>query len=69
MNIIELQDNLKNFSQDQLIKEMQMPSGQVPQFLVLGELDRRKKMMAEMQAQTECFREDSKRCCRVPSST
>lgn len=51
MNIIELQDNLKNFSQDQLIKEMQMPSGQVPQFLVLGELDRRKKMLAEMQAQ------------------
>lgn len=51
MNIIELQDNLKNFSQDQLIKEMKMPSGQVPQFLVLGELDRRKKMMAEMQEQ------------------
>lgn len=51
MNIIELQDNLKNFSQDQLIKEMQMPSGQVPQFLVLGELDRRKKMMTDMQSQ------------------
>lgn len=51
MNIIELQDNLKNFSQDQLIKEMQMPSGQVPQFLVLGELDRRKKMLAEIQSQ------------------
>ena len=51
MNIIELQDNLKNFSQDQLIKEMQMPSGQVPQFLVLGELDRRKKMLAEIESQ------------------
>ena len=53
MNIIELQDNLKNFSQDQLIKEMQMPSGQVPQFLVLGELDRRKKMLAEMEMKVE----------------
>ena len=38
MNIIELQDNLKNFSEDQLVNEMQTPSGMIPQFLVLSEL-------------------------------
>ena len=44
MNIIDLQDKLKNLSQQQLIQEMQMPTGQMPQFLVLSELTRRKKM-------------------------
>ena len=34
MNIIDIQDQLKNFSEDQLINEMQMPSGNAPQFLV-----------------------------------
>lgn len=51
MNILELQDTLKNFSQQQLVKEMQRPSGQVPQYLILTELDRRKRMEADMQAQ------------------
>ena len=41
MNIVEVQDNLKNFSQDQLINEINQPSGMVPQFLVLTELGRR----------------------------
>ena len=50
MNILELQDTLKNFSQQQLIREMQRPSGQVPQYLILTELDRRKRMEADMQA-------------------
>lgn len=44
MNVIEIQDKLKNFSQDQLINEMQMPSGSVPQYLVLSEINRRKRM-------------------------
>jgi hypothetical protein len=44
MNMIQLQDRLKGLSQDQLVQEMQMPTGQVPQFLVLSELTRRKKM-------------------------
>ena len=44
MNILDLQDKLKNFSQDQLIREMQMPTGQLPQFLLLNEITRRKKM-------------------------
>jgi len=44
MNIIDVQDQLKNFSENQLIKEMQMPSGNAPQFLVLSEIQRRKRM-------------------------
>jgi hypothetical protein len=44
MNMIQLQDRLKGLSQEQLVKEMQMPTGQVPQFLVLSEITRRKKM-------------------------
>ena len=49
MNIIELQDNLKDVSDDVLMKEMQMPSGNAPQFLVLSELKRRKRMRDEFQ--------------------
>lgn len=44
MNLIDLQDKLKNFSEQQLIQEMQMPTGQTPQFLLLSEITRRKKM-------------------------
>ena len=41
-NIIQQQDDLKNLSQQQLIAAMQ--SGTYPQFLVLSELNRRKRM-------------------------
>ena len=44
MNIIDIQDQLKNFSENQLIQEMQMPSGMAPQFLVLSEIQRRKRV-------------------------
>ena len=44
MNIIDIQDSHKDFSEDQLIKEMQMPSGNAPQFLVLSEIQRRKRV-------------------------
>lgn len=47
MNIVQLQEQLKNFSQDQLVREMQMPSGNTPQFLVLGEIMRRQKMQQD----------------------
>ena len=51
MNIVQLQDQLKNFSQDQLVREMQMPSGNAPQFLILGEIMRRKRMQDDFTAQ------------------
>lgn len=52
MNILKVQDDLKNFSQQQLVTEMQRPSGNVPQFLVLSELSRRKRMQTD-QARAE----------------
>lgn len=51
MNLFELQERLKDFSQDQLVREMQSPTGMAPQYLVLSELQRRQRMMAEQQAQ------------------
>ncbi|MGC4008872.1 MAG: hypothetical protein QM805_07775 [Pseudomonas sp.] len=51
MNMIELQDRLKGFSQEQLIKEMQAPSGQAPQFMVLSEINRRKQVKDSYAAQ------------------
>ena len=51
MNLFELQENLKNFSQDQLVNEMRNPSGSAPQYLVLSELQRRRRIMQQEQAQ------------------
>ena len=50
MNIIQVQDDLKNFSQDQLVKEMQRPSGMAPQFLVLSEINRRQRVKQDLNA-------------------
>ena len=49
MNLLQVQDSLKNLSDQHLMTEMQSPSGQVPQFLVLSELKRRKDMRASTQ--------------------
>lgn len=51
MNIIQLQDNLKNLSDQQLTQAMQMPSQDTPPFLVVSELNRRKQMRDSFQAQ------------------
>jgi len=51
MNIIELQDSLKDFPDRVLMKEMQSPSGNMPQFLVLSELTRRKRMREDYKRQ------------------
>ena len=48
LDVLEVQDQLKNFSQEQLLKEMQMPSGSIPQFLILSELNRRRTMSQDM---------------------
>ena len=51
MNIIEIQDSLKDLPDSALMKEMQAPTGSAPQFLVLSELKRRKRMRDEFQRQ------------------
>jgi hypothetical protein len=48
MNILDVQDKLKNLSEQQLVQEMQMPSGSAPQFLVLSEITRRKRMRDDL---------------------
>ena len=49
MSIIDLQENLKDVSDDGLMKAFR--SGSAPQFLVLGELQRRKRMRDEYKRQ------------------
>lgn len=44
MNILQVQDRLKDLSDQQLAREMSNPTGAAPQYLVLTELQRRKKM-------------------------
>jgi hypothetical protein len=51
MNIVQVQDQLKNFSQDQLVREMQSPTGNAPQYLVLSEIMRRQRMQQDFAAQ------------------
>jgi hypothetical protein len=53
MNLFELQERLKDFSQEQLVREMQAPTGSAPQYLVLSELQRRQRMMAEEKARMQ----------------
>ena len=50
MNMFQLQERIKDFSKDQLVREMQQPSGAVPPFLVLSELQRRTRMEKAFQA-------------------
>ena len=47
MNIIQIQNDLKNVSDQALINYVQNPTGHVPSFLALGELQRRKDMRAD----------------------
>jgi len=51
MNLVDLQDKLKNFSQDQLVQQMQAPTGDIPQFLLLSEITRRQKMRESFDGQ------------------
>jgi hypothetical protein len=52
MNLVDLQDKLKNLSQDQLVQQMQAPTGDIPQFLLLSEITRRQKMRTAYEGQT-----------------
>lgn len=53
MNIIQIQDNLKNLPDQALQKELLQPSGSAPGFLVLTELNRRKQMRSAFEAQKQ----------------
>ena len=52
-NIIQMQDDVKGITTEELVKEVQNPSGAVPIYLLLGELQRREKINAEFAGQQE----------------
>ena len=51
MNIIKLQDELRGVPDNALIGYVQNPTGHVPSYLALSELQRRKDMRAKYQQQ------------------
>ena len=50
MNIIKIQDQLKSVPDNTLVGYVQNPTGQVPTYLALSELQRRKEMRSKYQA-------------------
>lgn len=50
MNLLKLQDELKGMADDYLLQHIQQPTGEIPQFMVAAEMQRRKEMR-EQQAQ------------------
>ena len=50
MNIIQVQDRLKGLPEDALVNYVKEPMGEVPIYLALGELQRRKDMKERFQA-------------------
>lgn len=53
MNILEVEDMIKGMPDQSLFKEAQQPSGQLPQFLVISEIQRRSDMRRRFQAQQQ----------------
>jgi len=53
MNILEVEDMIKGMPDESLMREAQQPTGQVPQFLVISEIQRRSDMRRRFQAQQE----------------
>ena len=51
MNIVKLQEDLKNVPFKNLISYVQNPNGQVPSYLALAEIKRRKQIESDYQAQ------------------
>lgn len=53
MNILQMEDMVKGLPDQLLMQEAQMPSGRIPQFLALSEVQRRKEMRDRMQKPPE----------------
>ena len=51
MNILEQENIIKGAPDEVLLQEAQAPSGQLPQFLVVSEIQRRKEMRNRFAAQ------------------
>lgn len=71
MNMFSQAESLKDFSQEQLLGEMQNPSGSAPQFLVLSEIQRRAKARQEManpQAPSSTVAQDAVNAAGMPQA-
>ena len=72
MNMFEMGERLKDFSKDQLVTEMRRPTGSVPQFLVLSELQRRRRVeqaaQADQQPQQTTVADDAIAAAGVPQA-
>lgn len=53
MNILEAEDTIKGLPDDYLFNEAQYPSGKLPQFLVVSEIQRRQDMRQRYQANAQ----------------
>ena len=53
MNIIQIQDRLKGVDDNALIQYVENPNSEVPTYLALGELQRRKSMRDRYESQKE----------------
>lgn len=53
MNIIQIQDRLKDVTDEALVGYVENPTGDVPTYLALGELGRREEMRKKYQAQAQ----------------
>jgi hypothetical protein len=53
MNILEIEDIIKGLPDQSLMQEAQAPSGQMPQFLVVSEIQRRADMRKRFQNQQQ----------------
>ena len=53
MNIFEQEDLIKGLPDEALMKEAQQPSGQVPQYLVVSEIQRRQDMRKRFSQQNQ----------------
>ena len=56
MNILEQEDIIKGLPDQALMQEAQMPSGQVPQYLVVSEIQRRSDMRKRYKSEQEQMR-------------
>lgn len=52
-NILQMQEILKSIPDQRLMQEMQEPTGRAPQYLVMTEIQRRKKVRDEYQGQAQ----------------
>ena len=55
MNIVQLEDDIKSLPDENLITEMQNPTGGFPQYLVMSEIKRRKQMRDDYQGRMAAY--------------